>query len=313
MAENQLLPFGGAAGANVLTPSEYAALGARAGGFQAGVAKSREVNTVLRQAAFAAAMIGQFSADRSDEDVLDDGDVAGFQAAFTRALLAVIDGRAVPYVNRADLPTTNQGPMFVLEANEIWTWSQSAFFSGYRSPLCGRPVDGHTQVPLPSEVDAVGGLLSKEAYAGLWGYARENSLVVTQAVWTANIGGHYFVDVNGTQFRCPDLRNQFRRFTGTDADTANARGLGSRQQDAIQHISGSSGFRSASAVAGAGTGSTSGAFAYATRAGSAGASELVLGNAAYNADVLSFDASRVARTSSETRTTNVAYHPRLHA
>lgn len=234
MAENQLLPFGGAAGANVLTPAEYAALGARAGGFQAGVAKSREVNTVLRQAAFAAAMIGQFSADRSGEDVQDDGDVAGFQAAFTRALLAVIDGRAVPYVNRADLPVTNQGPMFVLEANEIWTWSQSAFFSGYRSPLCGRPVDGHTQVPLSSEVDAVGGLLSKEAYAGLWGYAQENSLVVSQAVWSVNIGAHYFVDVNSTQFRCPDLRNQFRRFTGTDADTANARLLGRLQTDQLR-------------------------------------------------------------------------------
>ncbi|VFR33729.1 Prophage tail fiber protein [plant metagenome] len=286
MAENQLLPFGGAAGANVLTPSEYAALGARAGGFQAGVAKSREVNTVLRQAAFAAAMIGQFSADRSDEDVLDDGDVAGFQAAFTRALLAVIDGRAVPYVNRADLPTTNQGPMFVLEANEIWTWSQSEFFSGYRSPLCGRPVDGHTQLPLPSEVDAVGGLLSKEAYAGLWGYARENSLVVTQAVWTANIGGHYFVDVNGTQFRCPDLRNQFRRFTGTDADTANARVLGSVQgQQFLAHNHGYG--ISQSVQSGTGGAAITGGVTPAANTATAGGAE--------------------------TRPVNVAYSPRLHA
>lgn len=291
MAENQLLPFGGAAGANVLTPAEYAALGVRAGGFQAGVAKSREVNTVLRQAAFAAAMIGQFSADRSGEDVQDDGDVAAFQAAFTRALLAVIDGRAVPYVSRADLPATNQGPMFVLEANEIWTWSQSAFFSGYRSPLCGRPVDGHTQVPLPSEVDAVGGLLSKEAYAGLWGYAQENSLVVSQAVWSVNIGAHYFVDVNSTQFRCPDLRNQFRRFTGTDADTANARGLGAVQSDDFRshnHNIDNGGSRIWGGTGSADSASSTGSRSYLYRpTNNAGGSE--------------------------TRPINVAYAPRLHA
>ena len=85
-------------------------------------------------------------------------------------------------------------------------------------------MDGHTVTPLASEVDAVGGELSKTDYARLWGYARENNLVVSDAVWTANRGAHYFADVSGTTFRVPDLRNMFRRYTGTDADTANARG-----------------------------------------------------------------------------------------
>ena len=126
------------------------------------------------------------------------------------------------------LPTQDIGPIIVAECSEVWTWVSTPYYTGYRSPLCGRPVDGHTVTPLASEVDAVGGELSKTDYARLWGYARENNLVVSDAVWTANRGAHYFADVSGTTFRVPDLRNMFRRYTGTDADTANAR-VGGKQ------------------------------------------------------------------------------------
>ncbi|MFY1892324.1 phage tail protein, partial [Achromobacter xylosoxidans] len=46
-------------------------------------------------------------------------------------------------------------------------------------------------------------------------------------------GAHWFTDYSATQFRVPDLRDMFRRFTGTDADTANARALASRQAGAF--------------------------------------------------------------------------------
>ncbi|QJQ02098.1 phage tail protein [Herbaspirillum rubrisubalbicans Os34] len=144
-------------------------------------------------------------------------------------------GAGVLAFSMADLPKQNVGPIIVSEAAEIWRWSASAYFTGYRSPLCGRPVDGHTSVPLASEVDATGGLLSKTAYAALWGYAQENGLVVTQAVWAANLGAHFFVDVDANNFRLPDLRNVFRRYTGTDADTANARVLGSYKADTLRN------------------------------------------------------------------------------
>jgi len=136
-------------------------------------------------------------------------------------------------VTLATLPTTDIGPVIVADVAEVWVWVITPYYTGYRSPLCGRPVDGHTGAPLASEIDAVGGLLSKSAYAGLWGYAQENDLVVSQSDWTANIGAHWFVDVSDSQFRVPDLRNMFRRYSGTDADTANARALGSRQNGAI--------------------------------------------------------------------------------
>ena len=250
MAINQILPFGTAAGANVLAPADYQALASRNAGFSAGTAKSKELNTVWRQASFVAAMLGQYIADKSGQDVLDNGDLAALQAKFVAALAAspaftgtptaptpaagdksgklattaFVAGNFPRVCSIGALPTQDIGPIIVAECSEVWTWVSTPYYTGYRSPLCGRPVDGHTVTPLASEVDAVGGELSKTDYARLWGYARENNLVVSDAVWTANRGAHYFADVSGTTFRVPDLRNMFRRYTGTDADTANARG-----------------------------------------------------------------------------------------
>lgn len=206
-----------------------------------------------------------------------------------------------PMYSIAALPQTDLGPIIVIECAEVWTWVQTAYYTGYRSPLCGRPVDGHTVTPLPSEVDAVGGVLSKTAYARLWGYARENGLVVTQAVWSTNIGAHYFVDVDANSFRAPDLRNMFRRYTGTDADTANARALASKQMDALQRIVGSAdGYNDFSTFSGAMRGSNP----------STGAPNL--GDRATNHQV-DFDSARVTRSSTETRPMNTAFFARIHA
>lgn len=259
MAINQILPFGTAAGANVLAPADYQALASRNAGFSAGTAKSKELNTVWRQASFVAAMLGQYIADKSGQDVLDNGDLAALQAKFVAALAAspaftgtptaptpaagdksgklattaFVAGNFPRVCSIGALPTQDIGPIIVAECSEVWTWVSTPYYTGYRSPLCGRPVDGHTVTPLASEVDAVGGELSKTDYARLWGYARENNLVVSDAVWTANRGAHYFADVSGTTFRVPDLRNMFRRYTGTDADTANARVVGSKQRGTL--------------------------------------------------------------------------------
>ncbi|MFY3439360.1 hypothetical protein ACOTE8_19010, partial [Achromobacter xylosoxidans] len=248
MAINQILPFGTVPGANVLDPADYQALAARLGGFSAGTAKSKELNTVWRQASFVAAMIGQYIADKTGQDVLDDGDLAALQARFVAALAAspaltgtptaptpaasdksariattaFVAGNFPRIYSINALPTQDVGPIIVAECSEVWNWVAGQYFTGYRSPLCGRPLDGHTNLPLASEVDATGGLLSKTDYAALWGYAQEQGLVKTEAVWLANRGSHWFSDYSATQFRVPDLRDMFRRFTGTDADTANA-------------------------------------------------------------------------------------------
>ncbi|SNU89559.1 phage tail protein [Pandoraea sputorum] len=196
------------------------------------------------------------------------------------------------------LPASNVGPIIVAEVAEVWVWSATQYYAGYRSPLCGRPLDGHTLAPLPSEIDAVGGTLSKLAYASLWAYAQENALVVASGAWSA--GMHRFVDLGGDNFRVPDLRNQFRRYTGTDADTANARTLGTSQRDADQRVTGGAGSVRNWSISGAFQGN--GDQIYFDR--SVGATELFVNS--------SFDNARVIRTSSESRPTNTAYAPRLH-
>lgn len=86
MATNQFLPFGTGAGANVLAPAAYAALAARTTGFTAGTAKSQELNSVWRQAAFGVSALAQFIADQSGDDVLDDGNIANFKASLIKAI-----------------------------------------------------------------------------------------------------------------------------------------------------------------------------------------------------------------------------------
>jgi len=206
-------------------------------------------------------------------------------------LITTAVGNRPPIFSISALPTQDIGPIIVTECEEVWRWSASAYFNGYRSSLCGRPLDGHTATPLVSEVDAIGGLLSKADYARLWGYAQEQGLVKTEAIWQANRGAHWFSDFSTTQFRVPDLRDMFRRFTGTDADTANARALGGRQVDQFKSHAHIEAFSS-------GTGSSYTAVTFG-------------GQTAAVISQSNIPTSNAGGT--ETRPVNVAYHPRIHA
>lgn len=92
MPSNDFLPFGTAAGANVSTQSDWAALAARTAGFSAGVASSAQVNKALRQAGFVASAIAQFVADNQAGNVADDGVVANFEAQIKAAIQAIVTG-----------------------------------------------------------------------------------------------------------------------------------------------------------------------------------------------------------------------------
>jgi hypothetical protein len=198
------------------------------------------------------------------------------------------------------VPTTNMGPIMIAEAGEMWLWSSSAYYTGYRSPLCGRPLIGHTPAPLVNEIDATGGLLTKAAYPALWGYAREAGLVVSQATWSANVGAYYFVDVNSTQFRVPDLRDMHMRFTGTNAD-GGARVLGTKQMDAGQRLQGVLGAPQEVGI--------NGVFAALPGTASQFAGSPT---PAQSFTQVQMDTARTARVSSETRGINVAFNPRIH-
>lgn len=73
MATNDFLVFCGGAGANVLSQADWAALAQRPTGFQSGIAKSAQLNKAWRQSSIMAAVLGQFIADQSGQNAVDDG------------------------------------------------------------------------------------------------------------------------------------------------------------------------------------------------------------------------------------------------
>lgn len=90
MAKNEFLPFGTAEGANVLSNQEYEALAARHNGFTSGVAKSKELNKVWRQASLIVSAVAQFIVDTDQKDLLDTGDVADIKSRLASAINLII-------------------------------------------------------------------------------------------------------------------------------------------------------------------------------------------------------------------------------
>jgi hypothetical protein len=84
----EILPFAIGDGANVRTPSDWSGDTRRQTGFQIGVADPTAINTAIRQAAFSAAMVAEFTATYGPGDVLDNGNVDAFMAQFSAALAA---------------------------------------------------------------------------------------------------------------------------------------------------------------------------------------------------------------------------------
>ncbi|HFJ0974263.1 TPA: hypothetical protein ACGTTD_004241 [Salmonella enterica] len=85
MAKNDFKPFATGKGANVTSQPDWEALPALLSGFTAGKASSAQVNKALRQASFIAAALAQYTASKSRQDVLDDGDLSGFIAKMSAA------------------------------------------------------------------------------------------------------------------------------------------------------------------------------------------------------------------------------------
>ncbi|ECH8732825.1 phage tail protein [Salmonella enterica subsp. enterica] len=85
MAKNDFKPFATGKGANVTSQPDWEALPALLSGFTAGKASSAQVNKALRQASFIAAALAQYTASKSGQDVLDDGDLSSFIAKMSAA------------------------------------------------------------------------------------------------------------------------------------------------------------------------------------------------------------------------------------
>ena len=117
-------------------------------------------------------------------------------------------------------------------------------------------------------------------------------------------------DEGAGNFRLPESRGEFLRGWDHGRGVDAGREVGSSQLDALQNITGSLNARAAN-VAGSGTlivGNASGAFVGAEKAGGAAGTMALATTGTVNngVDVFSLDASRVARTSTETRGRNLA-------
>lgn len=86
MATNNFKPFATGTGANVMSQTDWEALAALTTGFQSGKASSAQVNKALRQSTVIASVVAQLIANRTGNDVLDNGDTAALLSGLSSAL-----------------------------------------------------------------------------------------------------------------------------------------------------------------------------------------------------------------------------------
>ncbi len=150
-----------------------------------------------------------------------------------QALIEVFAAREDSILKVATRPVTNVGPVIYVEDQmTLMHWVSTAFFTGYRSPFSGKLEFGWTPTPLPWQVEAIGNTLNETDHGGVIARFRESGLTVALGSWVA--GEYKIADMGGGEWKAPDMRDMFLRFTGTDADTANARLLASSQLDAYE-------------------------------------------------------------------------------
>lgn len=299
MAQNDFKSFAVGVGANVTPQADWETLAALVTGFQSGKASSAQINKAIRQASFIAAALAQYTSDKTGGDVLDDGDQAAFitkmAAAFgkdfqpldgTLTALAALTGAAdkLPYFNGADTAALTALTAF---AREILAQTDAA---GVLSKL------------------GLGGVSSGMFPIGMpfyWPSATMPNLLLPE--WS----GMTFLKWNGATFSAtaypklalviPSLtltesRGEFIRNWDDGRGIDSGRTLLSSQLDAMQVITGTFATDNVS-----GTIPPTGAFY------NAGTSTAGMTNDT-NGMTMGFDSSKVARTSTETRSRNIAFN-----
>lgn len=196
------------------------------------------------------------------------------------------------------VPTEKAAALIYVPGLGWMEWAEvtgTGAFQGYRTLRCGALEFGTTTAPRSYEADLVGGLGSKTSQASIWAWAQQNGHAVAAAAWSTKV--FKFADVDANTFRFPDLRDVFLRFTGTNADSASARAIGSFQDDAMQDhdhwINGKNNLYSGFANGTAGS---------APNFSGTADSTMYTGKAS----------GRGAKTSTETRGMNTAFAPRIH-
>ncbi|EFM9908419.1 phage tail protein [Escherichia coli O21,81:H5,27] len=202
MAKNDFKAFATDRNANVISQEEWEALPALLSGFTAGKASSAQVNKVIRQASFIAAALAQFVSDKTQRDVLDNGDLPGFVE-----LLG--SGFAVEYLSR-------KNPFGDIKSDGTVQTALENLGLGEGSALpVGVPVPWPSATPPTGWLKCNGAAFSAEEYPEL------------AKVYPTN--------------KLPDLRGEFIRGWDDERGVDSGRTLLSSQGDAIRNITGNVG------------------------------------------------------------------------
>ncbi|EFB4427918.1 tail fiber protein [Escherichia coli] len=199
MAKNDFKAFATDRNANVMSQEEWEALPALISGFTAGKASSAQVNKVIRQASFIAAALAQFVSDKTQRDVLDNGDLPGFVE-----LLG--SGFAVEYLSR-------KNPFGDIKSDGTVKTALENLGLGEGSALpVGVPVPWPSATPPTGWLKCNGAPFSAEEHPEL------------AKVYPTN--------------KLPDLRGEFIRGWDDERGVDSGRTLLSAQGDAIRNITG---------------------------------------------------------------------------
>lgn len=139
MPANDFLVFGGGAGANVMSQADWAALAQRLSGFQSGVAQSAQLNKAWRQSSIMTAVLAQLIADRTGQDVIDDGTTATILANLK---LAVAGGGRLLNIrritsNQVNTPTPGTTSCYVIVQGAGGAGGNTSTTSAGQACVCG--------------------------------------------------------------------------------------------------------------------------------------------------------------------------------
>lgn len=226
------------------------------------------------------------------------------------AMQAIVATKSLLVVPTVPAQQLASALVFVSSMLAFHSWVSTPYYTGYRSLQCGRFCWGTTQAPRPGEIEAEGDVISGAAYPSLVGYFQEQGLLVPIGDWTPKTW--MLGDMGSGQYRLPDMQDQYIRATGTDVDTSTSRSLGGKQADALQKITGAATYLSTGS-SGPMNPKTDGAFRIEDSTSSLAFVMAATGGGGSSSNYATgrFDSSRVARASTETRSTNTALHPRI--
>lgn len=273
MAKNDFKAFATDRNANVMSQEEWEALPALLSGFTAGKASSAQVNKVIRQASFIAAALAQFVSDKTQRDVLDNGDLPGFVE-----LLG--SGFAVEYLSR-------KNPFGDIKLDGTVQTALENLRLGAGAPPIGIPFFWPSAAMPNTVMDEWSDMVF---------------LKFNGATFSASTYPKLALIFPGLML--PELRGEFLRVWDDGRGVDSGRALLSAQGDAIRNISG----KLLGLMTTAGSQSTADEWVTGTfnavYEGGAGQKSLSPGN---RYDV-SFSAARVVPTAEENRPRNIAFN-----